>query len=183
MNVKPEKIRKIQHLLHISIVETSLVVHDINLKFRVVDYFKDWWNCFSESNALLPCAISFFRPAEDLCLSPKVTLENVSLSGSTGNSVQASPRSNSVQLIPGLSDQLPSKPLQVCTLEKERSLKPWCWFSVIKVTCHLDNGQNICETQLETTTKGYNNLNQPHFPIQFSCPYYITPLVLSKLKA
>ncbi|XP_032892138.1 enhancer of mRNA-decapping protein 4 isoform X2 [Amblyraja radiata] len=53
------------------------------------------------------------RPAEDLCLSPKVTLENVSLSGNTGNSVQASPRSNSVQLIPGLSDQLPSKPLQV----------------------------------------------------------------------
>ncbi|XP_041046852.1 enhancer of mRNA-decapping protein 4 isoform X1 [Carcharodon carcharias] len=53
------------------------------------------------------------RPAEDLCLSPKMTLENVTLSNSTSSTVQASPRSNSVQLIPGLSDQLPSKPLQV----------------------------------------------------------------------
>ncbi|XP_072925993.1 enhancer of mRNA-decapping protein 4 isoform X1 [Hemitrygon akajei] len=53
------------------------------------------------------------RPTEDLCLSPKVTLESVTLSGSTSNSVQASPRNNSVQLIPGLSDQLPTKPLQV----------------------------------------------------------------------
>ncbi|XP_067853923.1 enhancer of mRNA-decapping protein 4 isoform X1 [Heptranchias perlo] len=53
------------------------------------------------------------RPAEDLCLSPKMTLESVTLSSSTSNSVQASPRNNSVQLIPGLSDQLPTKPLQV----------------------------------------------------------------------
>ncbi|XP_069757563.1 enhancer of mRNA-decapping protein 4 isoform X2 [Narcine bancroftii] len=53
------------------------------------------------------------RPAEELCLSPKVTLENVTLGGSTSNCVQASPRNNSGQLIPGLSDQLSAKPLQV----------------------------------------------------------------------
>ncbi|GCC27035.1 hypothetical protein chiPu_0005456, partial [Chiloscyllium punctatum] len=53
------------------------------------------------------------RPAEDLCLSPKVTLENVNLSNNTSNTVQASPRNNSVQLIPGLSEQLSTKPLQV----------------------------------------------------------------------
>ncbi|XP_048402885.2 enhancer of mRNA-decapping protein 4 isoform X1 [Stegostoma tigrinum] len=53
------------------------------------------------------------RPAEELSLSPKVTLENVSLSNNTSSSVQASPRNNSVPLIPGLSEQLSTKPLQV----------------------------------------------------------------------
>ncbi|XP_067905643.1 enhancer of mRNA-decapping protein 4 [Heterodontus francisci] len=53
------------------------------------------------------------RPAEDLCLSPKMTLERVTLHSNTSNTVQASPRNNSVQLIQGLSDQLPTKPLQV----------------------------------------------------------------------
>uniref|UniRef100_A0A4W3JUT6 Enhancer of mRNA-decapping protein 4 n=1 Tax=Callorhinchus milii TaxID=7868 RepID=A0A4W3JUT6_CALMI len=54
------------------------------------------------------------RPNEDLCLSPKITLDSVNLSSSSAsNSVQASPRNNSVQLIPGISDQLSAKPLQV----------------------------------------------------------------------
>ncbi|XP_048461648.1 enhancer of mRNA-decapping protein 4 isoform X3 [Rhincodon typus] len=71
------------------------------------------------------------RPAEDLSLSPKVTLENVSLSNNTSNAVQASPRNNSVQLIPGLSEQLSTKPLQVTSANSSlplelQSVDPLC---------------------------------------------------------
>uniref|UniRef100_A0A4W3KH63 Enhancer of mRNA-decapping protein 4 n=1 Tax=Callorhinchus milii TaxID=7868 RepID=A0A4W3KH63_CALMI len=65
------------------------------------------------------------RPNEDLCLSPKITLDSVNLSSSSAsNSVQASPRNNSVQLIPGISDQLsvsgtsnPSLPLELQSVD------------------------------------------------------------------